>query len=787
MREAPALKVALLFAMGIATAYWLSPPFLWLGLLLTLLWIASLLPTLRHCHNYFISTLLIVTGATSYVASNPPEPNRPLPVTVRGIVSELPLERNEVATFPLKLHYLELPDESIPMRSGAVWVIGELDTLPGLGSLIEVKGMLEPFPAQRNPGQYDLRRYRRSDGMLGRLRVYNPNDLQVIKRDKSLLFTIQSNLNSACDTLGRWDAPLWKGLLLGFRRDLDPELIEEMRVTGLTHLLALSGLNIGFLAVALLGLLSIFPLTPSKRAIPALLIVILYTLLIPDRGASVRASLMVSTALLGVALSRWSSSINSLGLAALLALTYRPGDLFDAGFQMSFAATAGILLYWPQVSKFQQDIVKHGRIARLGTRWLLTPFFISLISSLAVAPFTAYHFFGIPLAGPLYNLIAVPVMGLIYAGAWLAVILFPFHQGVAHLVADGVLVLGFWWRSFVSWAASRAPYWEGFLPPLVIAAFVMLLLWMAISRRSIRARVVIGVAGTSLAMILALLPQTLHSPKLWFLDVGHGDAAVWQLPGNRTIVVDGGPEPLDGSRGVLTNALRRLNIEHVSVMVASHLEADHIGGLPELISRIPVELAILGSGNRTSKAAEELMSTLKNRSIRIVQPSSEELQVEGLTNGVVVSLLKRPANLEAAKVNDRSLPMKLTYRSPDRPAVSFLSCGDIEAAGEHFQATHNDIRAELLKVSHHGSATSSTPEFLAVVSPVDAVITRSSLNERGSAESRRIVLDRYRNANIRLHRVDREGAILFQAGEKRWEKVDWRHPAFWDWLFGRFS
>jgi len=787
MREAPALKASLFLSLGVAVGYWFPIHPLYLLGALTIVLAVYFLPIFRLFSNYGIALLLVLTGSFAYSSSLPPEPHSSIFLTVQGIVSEPPIARDKRVSFPLQLTELKKADGSSVQASGSLWVVGELDTLPELGWELAITGLLEKFPEQRNPGQFDLRRYRRADGMIGRLKFTYSGDIHIVSREISTILKTRSSLDSICDSLGRWDAPLWKGLLLGFRRDLDAELVEELRVTGLTHLLALSGLNIGFLAIALLGILAIFPLSPSQRAIPALLIVIFYTLLIPDRGATVRAALMVSTLLLGRIFHRWASPLNSIGLAALLALIYRPGDLFDAGFQMSFAATTAIILFNPEITGLQQGIGRRSKTSRLCMHWLVTPFLISIVSSIAVAPLTAYHFFGVPLAGPFYNLWAVPIMGLIYAGAWTSVFLYPLHTGIAQLVADGVLALGFWWREFVSFSAEHAPIWEGFLPPLGILLMFLTLIWIAFSKRTHPARFTLGVLALSLIAILGSLPIYLSSPQIWILDVGHGDASILQFPGGGTSVIDGGPENSEQGQGVLHAALRRLNTARISLLVASHLEADHIGGLPEVIDAFPVELAVIGGGNPENELPKRFFSVIKENAIPVALPPTSGMAITGFPTNVSLKILSRPSQLEKTSPNNSSIPLMLSLNRPNGHILSFLTCGDLEAEGERRLAGRENIRAQLLKASHHGSASSSTQEFLAAVKPDDVIITRSSLNERGSPAVRRSVLNRLREGGIRVHRVDREGALLFEATDNGWRRIDWRYPPLQLWILGRMS
>jgi len=785
MRQAPALKAAIGFAIGIFISFWVPHSALSLITSSFLFILACFTFRLYNISNLTIYALLIASGWFAGLAALPPEITKSSLVQIRCVVTEPPVTHRNAAAFPARLTRLEGRDIAhFPTRS--IWVYGRMPDNLLTGDEIEIAGVLAPSLEARNPGAPDIKRFRRAAGMIGELRAVENPAPKIIGRRSSPMLKARLHLNTLCDSLGRWDAPLWKGLLFGFRRDIDPTMTEELRVTGLTHLLALSGLNVGFLAGLFFGLSKLLPVTPAKRAVPALALVILYTMIIPDRGATVRASLMVSTALISLILRRWTPVSNTIGLAALLALAYRPLELFDVGFQMSFAATSSIFLFQADYSEIGKRLNRMGRWPRRLNHLVVAPLFISLAASAAVAPFMASSLLMVPLAGPLYNLWAVPLMGMIYGGIWTSVLLYHLHQGLAYLLADGALALGALNRALLHYSAQFAPVWEGFLPPVAAGIFCLILVWTALSRRNARARYSIAVLAIAFLFLAGAGPTRFNSTEIWFFDVGHGDAAIWRLDDDAVAVIDGGPKSALPARNAALQALRRFNVKRVSLLTASHLEADHIGGLIDIANSYPVDAALLGGGRDTASLPRELIRCLEAQGTPVYRPEGWN-NVGGLPAGCLLQVFGPPLKRIELSVNNRSLTLKLTDLRTGGKGSILLSPGDIERVGEELLAGSGDIHAGLLKVPHHGSPTSSTPSFLIAVQPSDAVFTRSSLFESGSREGRLSIFNRYREAGTAIHRTDREGAILFVAVKEGWQKRDWRRQSFWNWLLGEFG
>ncbi len=486
-------------------------------------------------------------------------------------------------------------------------------------------------------------------------------------------------------------------LVTGDRSLVPPELKDDLRATGTSHLLAVSGLHVGLLAgLAALLLRPVLSLAAPWMETPRWLLPVLGTALVLVFSASVgwpistrRAAVMVAGALLATALARSVRPWNLLGLAAMLSVLAEPLSVRTLSFQMSFGAVAGMLsLRWPRVSG--------------PARWVVGGVGATLGATLGTLPATAWTLQELPLAGPLANLVAVPAVGLMLPCALLA-----WHTGwllplaLADTVADSMLV-------FLEWTSG--PVLHPAVGPLGALGLLLAVLWPR---------------GRWALLLLSLGLRSYPAvPRVTFLSVGQGDAAL--IEGERRILVDGGPP---GDR--LLRYLRRRGIRRLDAVVVSHAHPDHAGGLEPVLRSLHVEELRLP---RLPAPGEDrsLLDLALRQNARIVVGSGLHPSEDFLRE-------------HHADLNESSLVHLEAVGE-----LSVLFTGDIESVGE---SARSWPRADLLKVPHHGSRSSSSVPLLSQVQPRLAIIGCGRENRFGHPHPE--VLRRY----PRVLRTDLDGTI----------------------------
>ncbi len=504
-------------------------------------------------------------------------------------------------------------------------------------------------------------------------------------------------------------AALLSGFLIGDVRDLPAADEEALRRAGLTHFVAVSGSNVALFLAA--WWLAAGPLAADPRARAGLGLAGLAVFVVVTRWepsvvrAATMAALVLGGRLASVPVDAWTA----LGAAVAL-LTIIAADLIrNAGFQLSVAATAGV--------------VAGARVfAGRRPRWAWTALSATASAQLAVAPLLLLHFGTVPLLAPVSNLIAAPLVMAATAAGGIGVVsgLGPL-TAAAMTFARVVLVVA---RAAAGWPQLGAT-------GVAVAAAVLAL--AAVER--LRAAVVLAAAGV-VAVVVAWPVAPPSAPTVIFLDVGQGDSALLVGPSGETILVDGGPEAR-----TLVAALRRHHVRRIDLMVVSHRHADHVAGLLGIVGSVdigrlwhpgPVEPGLLADLVDAAAAAGAVVET----------PGLGWSARVGAFTVEVLGPVRRYAS-----PNDGSLVLWV-----EAGGRSLLLPGDIEAIA---QADLGPLRADVLKVPHQGSATSDLAWLTA--SAGDLAIISVGPNTFGHPSDE--VIATLRRAGAEVLRTDEEGDV----------------------------
>lgn len=557
-----------------------------------------------------------------------------------------------------------------------------------------------------------------------------------------------------------------QGLTVGDRARVPEELDERWRAAGIYHVLSVSGLHlaaIAGLAYALLRRLiagSVLGgrMRPAMIAAPlALALAVTYTLVTGAQIATVRALIVVALVLAAAMLDRPVAFVDTLGVAAIAILVWRPSQVVDPGFQLSF--TAALALALAPAREETAASATTGRIARSvrGARmWIRRGLVASIHVTLATAPITAFHFHQMQAGGLVGNLVLGPLLELVALPLALVGIVVDWSLP---LVLATRVVEGVDWMA--GWLAQVAPVGEVALvsPVAAIVATGVVLVLVARARRTRLdlALVVVLVA----AWALGRAPQS-DELRVTFLDVGQGDAAIIETPGGEVWLVDAGGTPGVAATKHATTIRRTLAAyghTQIDIAIVSHPHPDHYLGLRGL--GVPIGelwLADEREGDGRGELAR-IARQLEQQGTRIVHPPLGRAHSAG---GVELVILAPRLELggtvvEATdpvrSVNDNSLVVEVRYAGR-----SILFAGDLEAEGE--AALPSVGAVDVVKVPHHGSPTSSTAAFVAATRPRLAVISCGVANAyRFPAPA---VVARWEAAGAHVLRTDRDGAVTLR-------------------------
>ncbi|HET8575866.1 MAG TPA: DNA internalization-related competence protein ComEC/Rec2, partial [Methylomirabilota bacterium] len=618
------------------------------------------------------------------------------------------------------------------------------------GQRIRVSARLHPPTGFRNPGGFDYPAHLRREGILlvgsargdglAALTAEDPPWPVAVKR--WAVATIRARLPEA-------SAALLAGLLLGERSALPRESDEAFRRAGVYHVLAVSGFNVALLATSVFLALPLLGVPRRGTAVAAALILVGFALVVGGQPSVLRATVMGLLLLLGVLLERESEVMNALALAALILLIWRPADLWEPGFQLSFAATAGIVYLAPPLTT--------GLTERGWPGWLAAAVAVSIGAQAAVTPLMLAHFNQLSLVGIAANLLVVPLAGAATTLGMLALLAELVSGALAAFVFNALWVLLLALRAGV-WLAAAVPAAMIHLPaPDLFAGSA----WYAAlgliphcarpwARRTALALALVAVLTSALPW-LRLGDRSL---RVYFLDVGQGDAVLVELPEGPRLLVDGGPggaRRLDVGERVLAPFLWNRAASRLDVVALTHQDSDHAGGLAAVLRHFTV--GEFWESGRPGPGTSELAQALAvSRPARRILAAGQRLWI----GGALLTVLNPPPDGGPASANDDSLVLRLDWRG-----ISLLLAGDLGPQGEARLLERNGpLRTQALKVAHHGSRFSSSAAFLQAARPALAVISVGARNPfRHPAPD---VLARLEAAGARLYRTDRDGAVIFE-------------------------
>ena len=672
------------------------------------------------------------------------------------------------------------------------------------GDRIEVEGILRCPNGQRNPGGFDYRSYLTRRGVFGILQLDWGQEIVPTDRSGFLLLRwtekLRRRVEDVIDTAyseNRIHAQVLKGMLLGLRSELSPDILDAFRNSGSIHILAVSGLHVGLIATVCFFGFSLLRLPRKATDLLTIAAVILYACLVGFRPSVFRASLMAVIFLISRIIERDRDLFNLLAFAALVLLLMNPAQLWDIGFQLSFVAVASIVYLAPKWEHFIARILRLGRtdptadpdsvmrprsVWGRAAWWLVMGFGVTLSAQVGTTLIGAWHFhriypiglvaglFTVGLAALLVNITLVSVLlGLI----WLPLAM-PFAYA-NHLILW--IFLGLIEFFGQPWTVLKTPTPSiGFIVFYIAGCFAVVhWVWVWMHRKQ---ALVVGLTVLSIWIWDAAWRERGGLLDVTFLDVGQGDAAFVRFPDGRTMLVDGG---LNSSRIEVTKAgtARRVGYDHgertldpflchegiftLDLLLLSHPDNDHGGGFAHILQEFDVKRVLGVPHQDLSKSTHRALHEIVD-----ARGIPHELGYAGaidLTSTARLELLHpfdaASTNLHDKDFNNDSLVLKLTYGD-----VRILFTGDIGRKVElRLVESGKNLRAEIVKVPHHGSKTSSSAEFLDAVRPQYAVFSLGQRNRYRFPSA--AVVERYRERGCRMLRTDRLGAIRLRTDGRR--------------------
>lgn len=582
-------------------------------------------------------------------------------------------------------------------------------------------------------------------------------------------------------------ASLLNGILLGIDSAIPEKTLEAFSLTGTTHVLVISGANFAILSAIFL-LVGRRLLGERWGLALALVAILLYALLVGGEPPVLRAAFMGVLGIWALLARRATVALNTLAFAVLVMTAWQPGQLYDVGFQLSALATVGLILLVGPLSHLAERVLDRQATALPAERRnqllgvLRDVLLVSVAAQLVTTPLLVGTFGRLSLVSLFTNLLIVPVQGALLVSGGLAVLVGMVWLPLGKVLAVAPFACLAWTLGWVAGTARLPlasvtvgpfPTWQIWGLYIVVAAVWAGRQWhrshpsatFAVPPAlATRRDVLLMVGAVLVAVIPWLVGRYLPDGRLhlYALNVGQGDALLIVTPDGKQVIVDGGPDPVP----LLAEMGQRLPPwdRTIELLVLTHAEADHVGGLPQLLARYRVGQVVESGFAGESAVYEAWREGLRAQG---VEPDVAEAGERwNLGEGVTLEVLA-PTGEPFDDLNDNSVVTRLRYGE-----FCALLTGDIQAEAEARLVSSGTLGGcQVVKVPHHGSETSSSQGFLDALRPSYALVSVGAENRFGHPNDE--VMARYEAMGTRLLRTDEQGTLhLWTDGRQLWMETE---------------
>lgn len=798
MKDYPIIRVASLFIAGIILNKYSSSyhdPFLLLTLGIISLFLIVVLFDNKNKIRYLLNIIIIITLiGTGFAAESISKINKEKfsinkdyieNVKVYGKISNIELNKRKGILFEVCTDSIVSNNYFSKIKANILCRLNDyskrrLDSVYALispGNMIRIEGYYSKGRDRRNPGEFDYNNYLHSEGISGVLNSYSINQFDLINqnkdRTKSIIFSIRKYLNKSISSLFETQtAALVKGLLLADKSEIDQEAKVDFINSGVMHVLAVSGLHVGFLAfifIFLFGRLNIY-----IRSILTIAGLILFMVITGMPASVVRSVVMFNTVIISLLTNRGYNINNSLALAALSILLFSPNELFNPGFQMSFASVFSIGAIYP----YFRDKVKSLRIKFNFIKSLLLLIGVTLSAQIGTFPFIIVYFYKLSVISIFANIIVIPAIGIVVSISFftLAVnVISPFVASISAITNNIVASLIFEFVKFTGRLQYSFLWIRNFtiIDSLIFYLFLIVLFFSMNKLSNFISKMILMILVFTNMMVFCTLDyKDLLSKNLlnvYSIDVGQGDAFLIKFPNGKTAIIDAGFASIDFDNGekIIDPLLGQFGIKKIDYAFISHFDIDHYGGFVSLIENKRIDKIFIPEINPSINKETKFRQFLIQNKIQLEYYTKKSISVGNSKIYILNDTQK--FNTKATTSNNRSGIIRIMYGK-----TSILFTGDIDKIGEKYYARRYGkfLNSDVLKISHHGSSFCSSDEFLSQVEPKISLISVGIKNKFGHPS--REVLDRLEKHRSRILRTDKCGGILLKSDGQEFTQVEWK-------------
>ena len=644
---------------------------------------------------------------------------------------------------------------------------------------------------KRNYGGFDYSLYMKTQKLYGTFEIENYELINKNKGNKieEKILDFKKYVKNILNTnLQKDEANLCIGLLIGDRTNISKQIEEDFKNSNLTHMLAVSGSHFTYIILAIS-----FVNKGIKRKrlgqIIMIIVIILFMNLTGNTASVVRSGIMAIYIILASIFHKRADIWTSMAVAIIIQLINNPYAIFDIGLQLSYGGVIGIVVFNKNIlskilyidnyikinikekiqknNKYKMQEINNTEIKLSKVKkYIIEASAVTISANIVIIPIMMYHFNTISFTFLISNLLVGPILGfvvifgfiLIFLSFILNSFLMPFFFILNILIS---IIL------YIAHICANLPFSKVFVPTpnklMLVLFYLNLFILVYYKEKNVKNKKqkyssILLIIIIIFNFIYPLAASTKKNLTINFIDVGQGDSTLIRVD-NKNILIDGGgslySDSFDVGEKTLFPYLLDRGITYLDYVIVSHFDADHFQGLEYVINNIKVKNAIISSLGQNSKEYETFLNLAKKKKINIIYVKKGDSI--NFNNAKIEILYPDNEIINDNAKNNNALVCKLIYNN-----FSMLFTGDIEEIAEKkilklYEKNKEKLRADVLKVGHHGSKTSSSYDFIKTVSPKIALIGVGKDNNFGHPNLG--VIERLEKSGATIYRTDNMGEI----------------------------
>lgn len=626
------------------------------------------------------------------------------------------------------------------------------------GNKLQILGEYQEPNKARNYQGFDYKNYLKTNKIYGIITVNSYANITIkqqknLSNFKLLIHKIREKLKQNIQKLLTEETyALGIGILIGDNSRINEKIVEDFKNSNLSHMLAVSGAHINYVV------LTVSILFTKKRAgikaqrVVTIMMMLFFMELTQMTSSVVRAGISCIIYMLASLLYRKADVINAMAISTLLILLNNPFNLFNIGFQLSYAGTLGIILFCKLI-----DIPIKNKLLK----YLKDSIIISLSANIFIIPIMMYQFNTISLTFILSNLLAGPLLGISIILEIIVLLISFISINIAAIPAKVLNILLILIINIANWFSNIEISKIYVITPQIISIVAYYLICAAIILKQKNRKIIVIIMLTVLIVNFFPTPKKL---RINFIDVGQGDSTLIRTETNKVILIDSGgstaSSSFDVGNKVLLPYLLDIRIKKIDSIIVSHFDADHCQAFETVIDNINVEKVVVCKQSMITQEYLNIINKCREKNIKvIVVERGDKLKLDKKTEFEILHPGERFLDDGKGGLNANAIVCKMNYKLDNGKVFSILFTGDIEVEAEKEleQVYGKKLKADILKIAHHGSKTSSREEFIKLVAPKIALIGVGEKNKFGHPAD--ITLERLEKENVKVYRTDKMGEV----------------------------